>query len=152
MKKNKFIVGLLLGAFALAGIGTWAWRTFGKSESPSLASAPPKAGIVVYYFRTNYRCSTCMKFEALTREVVETDFSKEVKNHELAFQMVNVEEKGNEHFVRDFQLKTKSVVLVEPGRKGHWKNLDRIWNEISSDVGYKHYIQTEISSFLAGAS
>jgi hypothetical protein len=153
--KNKKMFGIFLALFVLAGLGMWAWRNFGTPKpqtAESVASVPENAKVVVYYFRTNYRCMTCKKFEAYTKAELESDFAREMKDGSLVFQMVNVEESGNEHFVQDYGLKTKSLVLVEPGGKKRWKNLDKIWAEVASEPGYKHYIQTEIKAFLAGAS
>jgi hypothetical protein len=152
--KNKRIVGILLAVFALAGIGTWAWRTFGGSNPQAVSGGdiPSTAKAVVYYFRTNYRCMTCMKFEKYTGEALSASFAEPMSRGELIFKTVNVEEAGNEHFVDDYQLKTKSVVLVASGKKPRWKNLDKIWDEVRSEVGYKQYIRTEVTSFLAGGS
>jgi hypothetical protein len=150
------VFGIVLVVFALAGIGMWARHTFSKPNPITAetveATIPSTAKTVVYYFRTNFRCATCLKFEAYTKSELESDFTRELKDGTLVFRMVNVEESGNEHFVRDYGLTTKSVVLVEPGGKKRWKNLDRIWNEVSSEPGYKRYLQTEIQAFQAGAS
>lgn len=156
MDKSKAVIGGLLIAFALAGLGTWAWRNFGVSPKPAakgtLATVPSTAKEIVYYFHTNFRCETCRSFEAYTRAELVADFSRELKDGTIEFQVVNVEAKGNEHFVQDYQLETKSVVLVAPGKKTRWKNLDQIWHKISTEAGFKKYIQAEVSAFLAGAS
>jgi hypothetical protein len=156
VKKNKKLIGVFLALFALAGLGTWTWSNFSgskpKTTETEASSIPANAKMVVYYFRTNYRCVTCHKFETYTQAELESDFAKVLKDGTLAFRMVNVEESGNEHFVQEYGLKTKSVVLVAPGPKPHWKNLEKIWDEVGSESGYRRYIQTEISAFLAGAS
>jgi hypothetical protein len=64
--------------------------------------------------------------------------------------MLNVEEKSNEHFIRDYALKTKSVVLVSPVKKDRWKNLDKIWDRVGDKEGYMQYIHEELKGFLAG--
>ena len=139
-------------AFALAGIGTWAWRNFGATHAASGPVIPPGAKTVVYYFHTNYRCAACLKMEALTKKTVETDFAAAVKDGWMIFRSVNVDTAGNEHFTQDYGLKAQSVVLLAPGPHSRWKNLDRVWDESTSDVGYQRYIQTEITNFLAGGS
>jgi len=150
--KSKKLIGILLVLFVLAGLGTWAWRNLHKGESQAVQVATPSSQVVVYYFMTSYRCMTCKKFETYTKAELESSFAREMKDGTLSFQMVNVEEKGNEHFVQDYGLKSKSIVLVAPGEKPRWKNLDKIWDEVASEVGFKHYVQTEIKTFLAGAS
>lgn len=154
MDKYRKILGWCLVLFAFAGIAVWAHRTFSNgSKSGSAPEAlPGSAQAVVYYFHTNYRCATCMKFETYTRSELATDFAKPLADGTVLFCVVNVEEPGNEHFVDDYALKTKSIVLVAPGGKPRWKNLDRIWDEVGSEAGFKRYLQTELQNFLAGAS
>ncbi len=154
MEKSKSIVGILLILFALSGLGVWAWRTFGGSNPQAVSGddIPSTAKAVVYYFRTNYRCMTCMKFEKYTGETLSSSFADPISKGELVFKTVNVEEAGNEHFIDDYQLKTKSIILLAPGKTPRWKNLDKIWDKVGSEVEYKRYIQTEVTSFLAGGS
>jgi len=156
--KSKTIFGILLVAFALVGVGVWAHKTFGKAETPPPVVSPVDASTaqptkaIVYYFRTNYRCATCMKLQAYTQETVEKLFADEVRRGEIKFVMLNVEEKPNEHFIQDYSLKTKSVVLVSTKRKDQWKNLDQIWDRVGDKTGYMRYIQEELKGFLAGVN
>jgi hypothetical protein len=166
--KSKTVIGILLAAFALAGIVVWGVKNFKKETPEPVAASPgvsakeeaaapvaasPKisAKEVVYYFYTNYRCNTCRMLEAYTKEAVEKVFTEEIKRGTVAFSAVNVETKGNEHFAQDYQLKTKSVVLVEPARKDHWKNLEKIWQLVGDEDAYLNYIEQEARQFLAGS-
>jgi hypothetical protein len=92
-----------------------------------------------------------MKLEAYTKEAVEKVFAEEIKRGTVAFSAVNVEKKGNEHFVKDYQLKTKSVVLMQPGNKDRWKNLEKIWQLVGDKEKYLNYIEQEARQFLAGS-
>jgi len=71
-----------LAAFALAGFAVWGVKNF-KKEAPSQTAVEPavntRAQEVVYYFYTNYRCPTCLKLEAYTKEAVEKVFAEEIK-------------------------------------------------------------------------
>jgi thiol-disulfide isomerase/thioredoxin len=151
MAKSKTITGVLLAAFALAGIAAWGVKNF-REAAPTPEAAPgDSVKEVVYYFYTNYRCPNCMKLEAYTKEAVEKVFAEEIKRGTVAFSAVNVEKKGNEHFVQDYQLKTKSVVLVEPAQKDRWKNLEKIWKLVGDKDAYLNYIEQEARRFLAGS-
>ena len=63
--------------------------------------------------------------------------------------MVNTDEDGNRHFVKDFNLETKSVVLVamQGDRQLRWKNLDKIWDLVHTKDEFKKYISKEVSVF-----
>jgi len=150
--KSKTLFGILLVAFALAGFGVWAHKTFGKGEAatPPPGVLAPASKLVVYYFHTTYRCATCNKLEAYAKEAIEKGFPGELKRGEVAFASVNVEHKGNEHYIEDYQLKTKSLVLVATGKTDRWKNLELIWDKVAVKDGYVHYVQDETKTFLLG--
>ncbi len=116
-------------------------------------SAAPRDGVVAYYLHTTFRCSTCRKLEVLSREALEAGFAEELGSGRLAFRVVNVEEPGNEHFTQDFQLVTKSLVLVEyrNGAVVRWKNLPKIWQLVRDRDACLRYVQDETRAFL-GAS
>ena len=63
---------------------------------------------------------------------------------------MNVEEKGNEHFVNDYQLYSKSLVLslTRNGEEVRHKNLTKIWEHVRNKEKYINYVKNEISTFL----
>jgi len=115
---------------------------------------PDKAeitNIAVYYFHGNMRCTTCRTIEAYTKEAVQTGFSDTLKDGRLELRVVNIEEPGNDHFVQDFQLSTRSVVLerIADGKREEWKNLDRVWELVRGDKNeFLKYVQDEIRVYL----
>jgi hypothetical protein len=108
--------------------------------------------ILAYYFHTTQRCATCRKIEAYTAEAIQTGFPEELKAGRLVFRTLNVDEPDNKHFLKDYKLFTKSVVLVDeqPGRQSAWKNLPKIWELIGDKEKFVRYIQDETRSYLAG--
>ncbi len=109
--------------------------------------------VIVYYFHGNYRCPTCKKIERLSREVVLDNFKKELSTGALLYRVVDVEEPQNAHFVNDFSLFTKSLVLVEEknGKITHYKNLGKIWVLIRDEKAFKDYVKEEVEAFIKGA-
>ncbi len=132
----------------------------GKEPTPAVANpATPAADagthlVRVYYFRTNTRCSSCRKIEAFTDGAVKKAFAKEMENGKLAWQVVNVQEPGNEHFIKDFQLAAKSVVVVDVvgDRQVRWKNLNRIWELLDDEPMFARYVEEEVRQYLEGRS
>jgi len=111
----------------------------------------PKADVdVVYYFMTTQRCPSCMKIEAYTNESVHKNFTKKIESDKLVWKMVNVDEPQNRHFIQDYQLYTKSVVLVRyrDGKQVEWKNLDKVWNLLGDKVAFQDYITGEVKAFI----
>lgn len=108
-------------------------------------------GVVVYYFHGNKRCSTCRKLEAYSAEAITGGFAAELESGELEWRVVNTDEEANAHFITDFELVTKSVVLVEyrGGEIVRFKNLKLVWQLVGDEDGFVRYVRDETRDFLA---
>ncbi|MFC1674799.1 nitrophenyl compound nitroreductase subunit ArsF family protein [Candidatus Omnitrophota bacterium] len=106
--------------------------------------------IIAYYFHGNARCVTCHKMEQYTKEAIEENLKDELANGLLVFKAVNVEEKENEHFVNDYQLYTKTLIIsyVEDGKETRHKNLIKIWEYVRDKKKFFSYVTTEINGYL----
>ena len=112
-------------------------------------SAGP-AKVIAYYFYGDVRCATCRAIEAYSREAIELAFSSELKAGTLQWRTVNVQEPGNGHFVDDYKLVTRSLVLVDvsSGGPGAWKNLDAVWSLVRNKEAFQKYVRDEVRAFL----
>lgn len=114
----------------------------------SAQAAPP---VMLYYFHRDIRCTTCVALGDITALVAEVTFKKQVAAGELGFSVVNYQDKGNEHFVGDFDLEQPSAVLAacRGDSVTAWRNLDRIWELSDKPKDLEAYLQGEIRAFLA---
>lgn len=125
-----------------------------EAEKPAVETSEPAKSdatkVVVYYFHGNARCTTCRKFEQYTLEALQGAFAEQLNDGSLQWQMVNVESPGNEHYVKDYQLYTKSIVLAktENGKPAGWKNLKEIWELVRRKPAFVQYIQDEVRNCL----
>jgi hypothetical protein len=112
------------------------------------------AKIVVTYFRGNVRCATCINLEAYSDEAVEQGFPQEIANGTVEFKTVNIDEEDNRHFVKDYQLVSRSVVVsrIENGKEIKWKNLDMIWHLVGDKEKFMAYIKAETKKMMEGKS
>lgn len=114
---------------------------------------PPAAAnrIVVYYFYTTHRCASCLKIEAYTREAVESSFAADLAAGRVVWRPMNTDEESNRHYLKDYKLYTKSVVVVEEinGKQERWKNLPKVWELLGDRPGFLLYIQEETDAYLA---
>jgi len=117
------------------------------------AEASPVNRVMVYYFHGNFRCYTCYTMEQYSKEVIQTNFKDALSSGKLEFKVVNMEERGNEHFVKDYQLYTKSLVLslVKDGKEIKSKNLTKIWEYVSNKQRFFDYVNEEVKNFLKEA-
>lgn len=117
------------------------------------ADKPSGTKVIAYYFHGNFRCPTCHKLEQYSKEVIESNFKDELASGKLVFKVINTDKKGNEHFVDDYQLYTKSLVisLVKEGKEVKSKNLVKIWNYVGNKNRFSEYVTSEINDFLKGS-
>jgi hypothetical protein len=118
----------------------------------SVGQAAPSGKVIVYYFHGSFRCPTCHKLEQYSKEAIEANFKDALASGKLEFKVVNVEDKDNEHFVNDYQLYTKSLVisLIENGKEVKSKNLAKIWDYAGNKQKFFDYVTSEINEFLKG--
>jgi hypothetical protein len=85
--------------------------------------------------------------------VITKSFDKEIKEGFLTFTAVNTDLSENKHFLQDYQLYTKSLVLIslKNNKVLKWKNLDKIWQKLNNQTDFYEYVQTETRKFLEEA-
>lgn len=112
--------------------------------------AEEASSIEVYYFHTSMRCSSCHKIQQFTEEALQEGFPGELESGEIEYQVINVEEPANKHYVEDYGLYTKSVVLSlqKEGKEVEYKNLDKIWQLLNNKKQFISYVQSETKSLL----
>lgn len=110
--------------------------------------------VIVYYFHGNTRCVSCKKIEAWAFEAITNGFSKAIEDGTLEWRVINVDEAENEHFVQDYQLSTRSVVLVkvDHGEEVAWQNLDKVWVMLNNKESFIAYVQAHVKEYLGGES
>lgn len=136
--KKIFLILLAAAIVSFGGISSFA------------ADKPSGSKVVAYYFHGNFRCSNCIKFEQYSKETIEQNFKNELASGKLVFSVINTDKKGNEHFVNDYQLYTKSLVisLIKDGKEVKHKNLEKIWDYVGNKQEFYNYVTEEIKSFL----
>ncbi|MFH0920758.1 MAG: nitrophenyl compound nitroreductase subunit ArsF family protein [Fibrobacterota bacterium] len=156
-------LSLLLGALMVAGAENKSTQKKSTAPvKPAVVVSEKKAALadtsikqearqlVVYYFMTSYRCRSCIFIESTTRKALDENYGPEQKSGRVVFKMVNIEEPQNKHFVDEYGVYTKSVVLsdLKSGKQMKWKNLDQVWNMIGQDDAFKAYIVKEVKPYL----
>jgi len=127
-----------------------------KQGTPARADiATPAQGnrVTAYYFHGNFRCYTCHTMEQYSKEAIQANFKDALSSGKLEFKVINVEDRGNEHFTQDYQLYTKSLVLslLKDGKEIKSKNLTKIWEYVRNKQRFFDYVSEEVNNFLKEA-
>ena len=123
-----------------------------SSEDANGVKSPTESPekVVVYYFHNNFRCAKCRKFESYSRETLQTAFSGALNDGRLEWKVINIDEPVHKHFVGDYQLYTKSIIVAkhQDGKQNEWKNLEKIWDLVGDKAVFVKYIKDEVSAYL----
>ncbi len=109
-----------------------------------------KSKTIIYYFHSSIRCETCNKLEDFTKNAVMKYFSKEIDGAIIELKIINIDDKENEHFIKDYDLYMQAVILskIVDDKEIMNKNLDKIWDLVENKEKYYLYIEQEIKEFM----
>lgn len=121
-----------------------------KAPSPQTEVKSNNSKVIAYYFHGTFRCSTCRTIEQYSHDAIQMYFEKELGSGKLEFRPVNIEEPEYKHFIQDYQLVTRSLVLssVSDGKETKWKNLADVWKLVRDKEKFFQYVKDEVEKFL----
>jgi hypothetical protein len=141
-----FVLGGIVAVLAILVPAAGADET-AKSAAPEANATK----VVAYYFHGNVRCKTCRAIEAYSEEAITQGFPNELASGQLEWRVVNIDETDNKHFLEDFELVTKSVVLVEyrDDKVVRFENLKLVWQLVRDKDGFLRYVRNATHEFVA---
>lgn len=150
MNSKKIFSILLLVFVVLSVVYLVVSEIYSSRQTDVPSNIDVNNAVIVYYFHGDMRCATCKKIEAYTREAVTRDLAADVGAGRLVMKVVNVDQAGNEEYVVDFDLTTRTVVLVDmvDGQRKRWKKLEQTWELVKDKNAFKKYITDEANEYL----
>lgn len=107
-----FICLLLMGSANIQAQNT------SVNEEQSIATTK----VEVYYFHNTRRCATCQAVESVTKETLEETYPEEMKNGEIIFQSLNIEDDENESLAKEFEISGQTLLFIKDGEKKDFTN------------------------------
>ena len=150
---TRQLVSIALLAFAGSAVAYLLFEDALPQDTPSPAGQALRPDRVdAYYFHGSARCLTCRNLEAYGQEGLRRGFGDAVEDGRLVWRPINVDLPENRHFVQDFQLRFRSMVLVEvrDGQPGRWKSLEEVWPLAGDREACVAYIAEETACFMEG--
>ncbi len=132
---------LLLGSLLLTAC---------QSDAQKAVGAKGTAQIEVIDFHTTHRCQTCLAIESVARNVVETDFSKEVKAGKIVFKTIDVDDEKNLKIAEKFEA-SGTALFVYNGKTGEAYDLtdDGFSYALNDEAKLRASIKTTIRNTLS---
>lgn len=121
-----------------------------RTPTPAEADTSRSPRLIVYYFAQGKDCVTCEHIPAYTKEALDQYYGKELSSGEIAWRPINVDDPANEHFVTEYNLYTKSIVLAKQDgdKQTSWKNLDAVWDLVYDKPAFVQYVRDQIREYL----
>jgi hypothetical protein len=162
MNKPPKILQITLLVVAFAGVAVWGWRGFraeqesartggqAAAEAQPIAQPESERLVLITYFTSDQRCTTCLRIEKQTRDAVQDGFAAELGTGTLRFQTVNFDRPENKHFIGDYGLAFKTVVISErhQGKETKWDRYDKVWELASKPEAFAAYLREGIRAHL----
>lgn len=138
--------------FAVLLLALFTFPAFAEETAVTTpdSAQTPQVTNVAYYFMNTVRCPSCLKIEKYSHEAIEAGFAPQLASGQLSWIMKNLDEEANAHFIDEYKLYTKALVLVryENGAQVKWKNCDKVWELLNDEAAFKKYVETEVAAFL----
>ncbi|MBE0646865.1 MAG: hypothetical protein IH596_03680 [Bacteroidales bacterium] len=83
------------------------WATTLTAEAPSSVTQ-----VDLYYFHFSRRCATCLNVEKVTKESVESLFPDQVKQGEITFQSINLDEDEGEAIGKKNNIEGQTLIVI----------------------------------------
>lgn len=139
--KQLFAIGILL--LSLVGCGG---RNVQKSTEPTLETNSD-AAVEVFIFHAAQRCATCKAIDAVVAEVLENDFSDDVKAGKIVFRDVDASNPENRPLVEKYEVYSTSLLLDAGGKVTNLTN-DAFQYARSNPDKLKEILRANISKAL----
>jgi hypothetical protein len=154
--KAKRILGHLLISFVLVTIGFALGKEYARTppavqdETPTASPAAMGEQVIVYYMHQTFRCVTCNKIEAMTEDLVKTDFAGALQSGRLQFRRADFQE--DEALARRYNVASSSVVVVRErdGKDVAFKRLDDVWTQVDKPAEFRAYVGGVLREYLGG--
>jgi hypothetical protein len=126
---------------------------WGLSPAVAQNNVPVKntARVEVYYFHPTERCPIDQSIEETTRNLMQSDFAKEIKDGTIKFQVLNTEDKANAKTVANFDINAQALYVVKLDKGKEIKNdltEFAFSNAKANPLKFKYRLKDEISKAL----
>jgi hypothetical protein len=154
MNTKKAIVWLLLG-FVMFGVCFVATRQtvlrMRKQQPQSHASGGPLDRAIIYYVHPTIRCVTCNKIQAMTQELVHSQFGPQLQAGLLQVRQADFQQ--DEALARRYNISASTVVVVaiRGGKEAGFQRLDDVWTLVDKPEEFGKYVAGAIAAALPAA-
>ena len=151
---TKSVLRWVLLLVVFGSVAAYAWQ---KTHAAAAADTPGAtaqdatgATVVVTYFTTDVRCDSCRTIETLSRQAIAEGFPDEVQRGEVVFRVLNTDRAENQHFVNDYEIANKTVIVShqQNGTEVEWANRQDVWLLFEQPMEFFDYVREPVRRYL----
>ena len=135
---SAFII--VLNVICLVSCNT---QTTDNSESINIKSE----NIQIYYFHLTKRCAACNAVENETKMALESFFSDKLKNGEIEFISLNIEEKKSKDIAKALAISGQALLIVKGDKKVNLIN-EGFMNARTNPAKFHDILKSQIDNLL----
>ena len=145
--RSRKAISTLVFVFVFISIGC----TIDKEASPNGAGKSAGSGsittrpsgserVIVYSMHRTFRCGSCSAMEAMTGNLLNADFARELQNGRIEWRKVDFQQ--NEELAKRYNVAASSLVLVRMRgeQEIEHQNLDLVWAHTSDRDDFAGYV------------
>ncbi len=120
----------------------------GYAQSPKTkAKTSTNSELQVLYFHRKQRCVTCRSIEALTKDVLESDYKTQMGNGIISFQIIDISTPEGEKIADKYEVTWSSLILDYGGKTVNLTDMGFSYAKNQPEV-FKTKLKEEISILL----
>lgn len=150
LQKIIALCRVLLLSFALISIGYMLGKNSVKADSGPNVSSQIGDHVAVYYLHSTFRCETCNRIEAMTKNLLEREYADYLSDGRMLWNEIDFMK--NNEFAEKFEVAAPCVVVadIQNGEVRHYRRLDDVWVLIGDPQAFDAYLHTAIDLYLGG--
>jgi len=147
---RKTIFWLLLGLviFGVCFVATRQTVLRMRKQQQGPASGGPLDRAIIYYAHPTIRCVTCNKIQAMTQELVHSQFGSQLQAGLLQVRQADFQQ--DEALARRYNISASTVVVVaiRGGKEAGFQRLDDVWTLVDKPEEFGKYVAAAIAAAL----
>lgn len=150
LQKIASLCRVLLLSFALISIGYMLGKNSVKAVSGDGVSSLKGDYVAVYYLHSTFRCETCNRIEAMTKDLLEREYADFLGDARMRWEEIDFMK--NTKLAEQFEIAASCVVVadIRNGEVLRYQRLDEVWTLNGDRKAFDSYLCTAIDLYLDG--
>lgn len=146
-KLQRICSGLLL-VFSLISIGYMLGKNSLEGSKSFVEVTNVGDHVAVYYFHSTFRCETCNQIEAMTKNLLEREYSALLGDGRMFWNEIDFIK--NTELAEKFEIAASCVVVaqIRNGIVVDYQRLDGVWTLLDKSDVFDDYIRSAIEAYL----